>query len=231
METATIAKLLEPFQQAPLPLPASSPESSALSLSQLENISKYLDLLLRWNARVNLTAIREAEEIVTRHFGESLFAGRCLFSDADADHWHVVDVGSGAGFPGLPMKILAPAIRLTLIESSQKKATFLREVVRKLGLTDVEMFARRAEEFKDQAEVVTLRAVERFEEAVPIAGRLMRPGGRLALLIGEGQMRRTKEILPNLQWGNPVTIPLSSNRVLLIGNSTAPQNHSRYESA
>lgn len=230
MEVARINELLRPFLESPPAIPTSH-SFAVLSMSQNENILKYLDLLLRWNARVNLTAVRGPEEIVARHFGESLFVARHLFPDAESAHGHVVDIGSGAGFPGLPIKIWARASRLTLIESNQKKATFLREVVRKLALTNVEVFAKRAEEYDTQADIVTLRAVERFEQAIPIAGRLMRPGGRLGLLIGDGQMRSAKELLPGLQWSDPVTIPLSSNRVLLMGRSQEKQNQSAYGSA
>src|SRR6202022_891918 len=92
-------------------------------------LSTYLDLLLKWNARTNLTAIREPEEIVRRHFGESLFAGRQLGTCKT-----LLDFGSGAGFPGVPIQLLRPEIQVTLAESQNKKATFLRELVRTLGL-------------------------------------------------------------------------------------------------
>ena len=144
MNDARIAELLEPF------LSDNSRRTAALSPAQMRLISMYVDLLLRWNDRVNLTAIREPEEIVTRHFGESIFAARRLFPQPEVETGttaHVIDIGSGAGFPGLPTKIWAPHIRLTLIESNQKKATFLREVVRHLGLANVDVFAARAKTY------------------------------------------------------------------------------------
>src|SRR6476660_7599438 len=131
MNDTRIAELLEPF------LSDNSRRTSALSRSQVRLISMYVDLLLRWNDRVNLTAIRAPEEIVTRHFGESIFAARQLFPLPEVEAGRtaqVIDIGSGAGFPGLPAKVWAPHIHLTLIESNQKKATFLLEVVRHLGL-------------------------------------------------------------------------------------------------
>ena len=100
----------------------------------LPQLSLYLDLLLRWNARTNLTAIREPEEIVRRHFGESLFAGSHLAPLLPAAAT-LLDFGSGAGFPGLPIQFLLPQLRVTLAESQGKKASFLREAVRTLGLT------------------------------------------------------------------------------------------------
>jgi 16S rRNA (guanine527-N7)-methyltransferase len=200
----------------------------ALSDQQLTFISMYIDILLKWNQRINLTAVRTPEEIVTRHFGESLFAAQQLFPgsrasaqrDVASDVSTVVDVGSGAGFPGLPVKIWAPEIRLTLIESNHKKATFLREVVRALGLKDADVFADRAENFTAaSADLVTLRAVERFEEAAPTAAGLVRPSGRLALLIGESQIEQATIAVEDLRWQAPVSIPLSNRRVLLVGST------------
>ncbi len=140
MEPARIAELLEPFLTAPLNSGHSEQreESAVLTPDQLKYISMYIDMLLRWNARINLTAIRQPEEIVTRHFGESLFAARHLFpakltwgqppqpalSEIKDACIRLIDVGSGAGFPGLPIKIWAPQLDLTLIESNHKKGHF-----------------------------------------------------------------------------------------------------------
>jgi 16S rRNA (guanine527-N7)-methyltransferase len=236
MEPARIAELLQPFLG-----PAND---QRLTTNDLSNISIYIDLLLRWNARINLTAIRHPEEIVTRHFGESLFAARHLFpapvfpakttwgqpppavqAERSSASAPVIDVGAGAGFPGLPIKIWAPDINLTLIESNQKKATFLREVTRTLTLMDINVFPGRAEDYPNPpAEVVTLRAVERFETALPIAARLVAPGGRLALLISEAQLARAHDLAPEFAWPNPLDIPLSSTRRLVIGVRN-PEQH------
>ncbi len=240
MNPTRIVELLQPFLQAPPSDSSAKPlsfragfspeESAVLPQPQLENISHYIDLLLLWNARINLTAVREPEAIVTRHFGESLFAARHLFPNGAANE-HLIDLGSGAGFPGLPIKIWATNIRLTLIEANQKKSTFLREAIRTLALKNVEVFTGRAEEFGGQAELVTLRAVEQFERAVPIATRLVQTRGRLALLIGEGQVEKTQSLAPSFQWSDPVKVPLSSSRTLLIGESVGePENQSRHGS-
>ena len=204
MDLARIAALLQPFCED-------------LSAAQLSSISTYIDILMRWNARMNLTAVRDAEHVVTRHFGESLFAARRLFPSAPQPA-RVVDLGSGAGFPGLPLKIWAPSLHLTLIESNHKKATFLREVIRALALSDVEVFDERAEQFPAAtADVVTLRAVERFEKALPIAARLTAPGGRMALLIGRDQLPSLSALAPTFRFADPDPIPQSSNRVLAVG--------------
>jgi 16S rRNA (guanine527-N7)-methyltransferase len=222
---------------------------------------------MRWNARINLTAIRNPEEIVTRHFGESLFAARHLFPDVSAspalerrqnaahgesrgsapfkaqapegrkkasppiegEHEShrpsIADVGSGAGFPGIPFKLWNPRINLTLIESNHKKATFLREVARSLTLTDVNVCNGRAEDFpRTQArfDVVTLRAVEHFEAALKISAALLVPGGRLALLIGSSQQDAATKVLPSFSWSSAQPIPLSRSSSLLVGTSPAP---------
>jgi 16S rRNA (guanine527-N7)-methyltransferase len=257
MHTARIAALLEPFLEQPL------------DPSQLDQISTYIDLLQRWNARINLTAIRAEEEIVTRHFGESLFMARHLFpasvedvsvarapSPAKADSApipchpersegphapqtpnleqsrqhhtsvsqpHVLDIGSGAGFPALPLKIWAPQIDLTLIESNHKKATFLREISRTLTLTNINVIADRAEvaarnEAVPRAEVVTLRAVEHFETILPEAVAFLAPQARLALLIGAAQLPHLTA-LTTLNWDKPINIPQSHSRILSIGHN------------
>jgi 16S rRNA (guanine527-N7)-methyltransferase len=213
MNTPRIAELLQPF--------LGSADDQRLTASDLLNISTYIDILVRWNARINLTAIRHPEEIVTRHFGESLFAARHLFPRTTWDQQssvHLIDIGSGAGFPGLPIKIWAPEIHVTLIESNHKKATFLRETARTLTLTDINVFPGRAEDYPTTpANLVTLRAVERFEKTIPIATRLVAPAGRLALLISEAQLARAHELTPGFTWQAKLPIPLSSSRVLAIG--------------
>jgi 16S rRNA (guanine527-N7)-methyltransferase len=250
MDTARIAVLLQPFLEQPLPP------------SHLDQISIYIDLLQRWNARINLTAIRPEEQVVTRHFGESFFLARHLFpagapdsastpalegapfklrlggrgsgstgygvlgtdhQPLPTDHRtpRVLDIGSGAGFPALPLKIWTPHIHLTLIESNHKKATFLREVARALILTDVNIITDRAEIISarpdhPQAEIVTLRAVEHFETILPQALPFLSPNGTLALLIGASQLPHL-DTQTTLKWNPPINVPQSHTRVLSIG--------------
>ncbi|SRR5258708_4706001 len=232
MHSARIAELLAPF----LGTPPANDQRLAINDALSRDISTYIDMLLRWNARINLTAIRDPEEIVTRHFGESLFAARVLFPDVypvpsvssvvkDFDSDLVADVGSGAGFPGIPFKLWNPSINLTLIESNQKKAAFLREVARSLTLTDINVFNGRAEDLPRahaRFDVVTLRAVERFEDALRISAALLIPGGRLALLIGSSQQNAAASVLPSFSWNPPRPIPLSQSRILLVGTSPEP---------
>jgi 16S rRNA (guanine527-N7)-methyltransferase len=205
MTFSEIEQILRPFLGA-----------DSISAEQLGRTAAYLDLLLKWNAKINLTAIRSPEEIVTRHFGESFFAARHLLSKENQPG-SAIDLGSGAGFPGLPMKIWSPSLAITLIESNGKKATFLREVCRTLHLSGVEVVSKRAEDVEPRGDLVTMRAVERFESVLPVADKLMSSGGTLALLIGAAQEKTAKEQLTDLEWQTRIPIPLSQSRVLLIG--------------
>jgi 16S rRNA (guanine527-N7)-methyltransferase len=186
--------------------------------STVRAIGVYIDLLLRWNAKLNLTAIRDPQEIITRHFGESLFAAKLLFP-ADDSHASVLDVGSGAGFPGVPIKLWCRSLDLILIDSNQRKATFLREVIRTLDLKSAVVLNERAETVSIRADLVTLRAVERFDRILPAASGLVRPGGRIALLLGEAQLGAAQAALPSLTWHEPLPIPLTRNGRLLVGET------------
>jgi 16S rRNA (guanine527-N7)-methyltransferase len=225
MNPARISELLFPFI-------GELDEFSAQKL--LPHISTYIDILQRWNARMNLTAIRDPEDILTRHFGESLFAARHLFpnrlatdsflrSAETSSQLTLADLGSGAGFPGIPIKLWAPGISLTLIESKHKKATFLREIARALTLTDINIQNTRAETLPQRTfDIVTMRAVERFEAVLPAAARLATPKGTLALLIGTAQLAQARAILPDHEFSTAIPIPLSSARVLIVAHEPEP---------
>ncbi|HUQ50310.1 MAG TPA: 16S rRNA (guanine(527)-N(7))-methyltransferase RsmG [Terriglobales bacterium] len=204
MDTVSVAALLKPFLGA-----------DSLSEAQVKQVAAYLELLVRWNAKTNLTAVRQPEEMVTRHFGESFFASAHLLRQQIPRT--AIDLGSGAGFPGLPFVIFAPEVTVTLIESQNKKATFLKEVVRSLGLRNVSVVDKRSESFAARADLVMMRAVERFADSVSEAQRLVSPGGRLALLIGAGQVNEAFHVVDKGIFEEPVPIPQSQTRVLLVG--------------
>ena len=168
LSESAIANLLTPY--------LSFSEVPATLLPQL---STYLDLLLKWNARTNLTAIRDPEEIVRRHFGEGLFAAQHL----DPGTTTLLDFGSGAGFPGLPIALLRPDIQVTLAETQNKKVAFLREAVRSLNLP-TEIWPDRVESMtaSRRFHTVALRAVDNM--AAAIAAAAPRATDQLLLLTG-----------------------------------------------
>ena len=174
----------------------------------------YLALLLRWNARLNLTAIRDQESILSRHFVESIACAHALPEGTQT----LLDFGSGAGFPGIPVALCCPEISVTLAESQGKKAAFLREAVRTLGLT-ASIWAYRAETLQSTFDCVVMRAVDRMETAVSAASLLVSQGGWLLLMT-------TGPELPTLQraagegfvWRAPVRLASGLDRLFLIGN-------------
>ena len=170
--TGTLERLLAPYLEGPW-------GRADLPANAVPQLAAYLELLLRWNAKTNLTAVRSPEEIVRRHFGESLFAGLCLAGSLGREA-AVLDLGSGAGFPGLPMQILRPEWRVTLAESQGKKVSFLREVIRVLGLGS-EVWPQRAEDLPPgrRFDAVTMRAVDRMGTMVRVGESQLRPGGLL----------------------------------------------------
>lgn len=218
MEPDRIAELLGPFL---------TNAKTGLTPDDFSSISTYINVMSKWNRRINLTAVRSEEEIVTRHFGESLFAAVHLFPNArpvastnplDSMLPSVADLGSGAGFPGIPIKIWNQHIELTLIEANQKKAVFLNEIVRKLQLSNVNVKSVRAETVSNRFDIVTIRAVECFQEILPIAYSLLAENGKLALLISEAQLSQARSILPQLDWQQPISMPKSDSRVFTTGN-------------
>lgn len=195
-----IHRLLQPYV-------APFPSTIELSDPLIGKISEYLDLLVRWNARVSLTAIRRPEEMIQRHFGESLFTAGHLATRLVPGS-EVLDYGSGPGFPGLPIQMALPSLKVTLAESQAKKVAFLREVIRTLELRS-EVWGRRVEEMpaQRQFDAITLRAVEKMETAMDAATPRVREGGWVAALVG-GEIH-----LPGVE---EFTIPGSERRRLLI---------------
>jgi 16S rRNA (guanine527-N7)-methyltransferase len=148
----------------------------------------YLDLLQKWNARLNLTAIRDPEKILQRHFIECIFAAQHLPGQIQS----LLDFGSGGGFPGIPIALCLPEIHVTLGESQSKKATFLREAIRTLGLENAEVYN----------------------------GRVERLRGYFVLFVTEDTSLALVSEFDQIDWASPVLLPGSSQRLLLIGRSS-----------
>ena len=179
---------------------------------QTQRFSAYLDLLMRWNARTNLTAIRDAEGILSRHFVESIACARALPPEIGT----LLDFGSGAGFPGLPIALCRPEIQVTLAESQGKKAAFLSEAVRVLGL-QAKVHSGRAEMLQHSFDCVTLRAVDQMEKAVQAAAALVRPGGWLAPMTTLADCPQLQAAAGSaFQWQDPIVLPGGIDRVLAL---------------
>jgi len=198
-----------------------------LTSGQLGQLIAYLDLLLYWNRKINLTAVRSPRECVTRHFGESLYLARWVELNGAN-----LDVGSGAGFPGLALKIVFPNLRTTLLEPVAKKRAFLKEVIRSCEIEAVEVRPVRLEELVgcggrdiDEGEAkatscfdsVTARAVGRLPSLVGTAACLLKAGGQLCLWVSRGQSTDLVDQEGPVTWRAPIAIPLSARREILTG--------------
>jgi len=187
---------------------------------QVLQIQQYIGILLAWNEKINLTAIRDPLEILYRHICESMYAAVAVpVSDG-----RLADVGSGAGFPGLPLKIIRPNLRVFLVESSIKKVTFLAEVTRELGLKDVQVLARRYEELGEEVaplDFVCSRALGEFPAFLEWANSQQIAAKQVILWIGA---RDLPEIQKNRtwDWAEPIQVPNSLRRLLLVGTKNSP---------
>jgi len=187
-----------------------------LNAEQIKQIQQYTAILLRWNAKTNLTAIHDPLEILYRHFCESMLGAIVI----PAERCRLADVGSGGGFPGLPMKIFRPELDLYLIESNLKKATFLTEVVRELGLTGVRVLVSRYEELSEEVaplDVVCSRAVGEFGPFLDWAGSPQISVQKVALWIGAEDAERVRRA-DGWNWRDLKPIPRSLRRFILVGD-------------
>src|ERR1019366_4164956 len=178
-----------------------------LSEPQIERLKLHYELLTRWNRVLSLTSVRTLEESVERHYCESVFVG-CHLPEAPAS---VADVGSGSGFPGIPIAIVRPQCPVVLIESHRRKAAFLKEASR--DLANVRVVGKRAEDVAERFEWVVSRAV-RYSD---IAGALKKLGRNAELLTGEVQAAD----LVGFEWREPIRLPWGERRYLWIGSNPA----------
>lgn len=187
-----------------------------IDAAALEKFSIYLDLILKWNGRTNLTSVRGPDKIVERHFVECIACAQALPESIES----LLDFGSGAGFPGIPIAICRPEISVKLAESQNKKSAFLRESVRHLGLM-TQVFSQRAEGLADRFDGVTLRAVDRMSIAIPAAARMVSPKGFLAIMTTIDQFRMIERATPEFSWEADVPLPGSNRRLLRLGRKAS----------
>lgn len=178
-----------------------------LSEAQIERLGMHYELLKRWNKVLSLTSVRTLEDAVERHYCESVFAALHLPEGAGS----VADIGSGAGFPGIPIAVVRQDCSVVLIESHQRKAAFLKEATRDLG--NVRVIAKRAEDVSERFDWVVSRAV-RYSD---IAGALKMLGRNAELLTGEVRA----EDLDGFEWRGPIRLPWGERRQLWIGSRRA----------
>lgn len=173
----------------------------------------YLDLLMRWNSRLNLTAVRSVEGILTRHFVESIICACAVPENVRS----LLDFGSGAGFPGIPIALCRPEIAVTLAESQTRKAAFLREALRTTSLR-AEVYARRAETLEATFDCVAMRAVDRMETAVAAGTRLLTPQGWLVLMTTGRELPTLQASAgPGIEWKKTVRLSLSDDGLIALG--------------
>ncbi len=193
---------------------------------QVARIRVYMELLLKWNRSVSLTSITDPLEIVARHFGESMFASELL----PVENCRLADVGTGAGFPGLALKIACPSLHVTLIESNKKKCAFLSEVVRTLGFSGVEIRPERFEEIRPEkvlADLIACRAVGEFKQLLRWSANALVHRGHLLLWVGAEDSTRIART-SGWTWQPAVRIPDSQRRFILIGrpiDDLLPRKH------
>ncbi|HTS46506.1 MAG TPA: 16S rRNA (guanine(527)-N(7))-methyltransferase RsmG [Bryobacteraceae bacterium] len=180
----------------------------SLSADQVSKLYTHYQFLERWNQKISLTSLEPGVELVVRHYCESLFLGAHLPAEHSAK---IVDVGSGAGFPGVPIAVLHPKCAVTLVESVQRKAVFLRESTRHLG--NVTVLAQRAEEIEGGFDWVVARAVNPRE----ILSNLPRLAPRVSLLVGEKSFSELKNT-PGIAWAEPLRLPWGDRRYCVLGS-------------
>jgi 16S rRNA (guanine527-N7)-methyltransferase len=187
----------------------------AIESKQVFLIQQYIRILLRWNEKLNLTAIRDPLEILHRHFCESMFAAGAI----PVDKGRLADIGSGPGFPGIPLKIIRPELELSLVESNIKKGTFLAEVVRELQLSNTRVLISRYEELGEELtplDFVCSRAVGEFGPFLEWAASSRVDAGQVILWIGGRDLEEAKKS-KQWEWRDPILVPKSLQRYLLVG--------------
>src|SRR5260370_12030677 len=181
---------------------------------QVLEIQGYIEILLTWNEKINLTAIRDPLEILYRHFCESMYASLVVC----VENGRLADVGSGGGFPGVPLKIIRPSLRVFLVESNLKKAAFLAEVVRELGLKDIQVLVRRYEELNEEMaplDYVRSRALGEYPDFLKWAGSEQAGAKQVILWIGARDLPEIQKI-PTSDRRQPISVPHSFQRLLFV---------------
>ncbi|MBR6137269.1 MAG: 16S rRNA (guanine(527)-N(7))-methyltransferase RsmG [Bacilli bacterium] len=162
-----------------------------LSVKQLDQLEKYYKLLIEWNEKINLTRITDKEDVYLKHYYDSLTLNKVVnLKEVNT----LCDVGTGAGFPGIVLKIVFPNLKVTLIDSLQKRVNYLNEVIKELKLENIEAIHARGEEYKGSFDVVTSRAVANIEKLVGYTMHLVSKDGVFVAMKGNIEEELTKEV-------------------------------------
>ncbi|HLW97559.1 MAG TPA: 16S rRNA (guanine(527)-N(7))-methyltransferase RsmG [Candidatus Acidoferrales bacterium] len=194
------------------------PYGVRLSDLQVVQVQNYLGILVFWNHKFNLTSVEDPQEIVGRHFGESFFCAKFMSTGKS----RLADVGSGAGFPGLALKIVRPDTEVFLIEQDTRKAAFLNEVARTLHLESVKVLRTHYETLDPDFgnfDIVIARAIGNHKTLLKWASPRLSHSGRLILLLGLEDATKLTH-LKDWHWSQPQPMPQSKKRVVLVGNIT-----------
>ena len=202
LSDAQITETLEPY--------GFSPPSQIITA-----IRTYIELLLKWNRTISLSAVVDVDEILRFHFGESLLVLPML----PVEKSRLADVGSGAGFPGIPIAMASRSLHVTLIESNTKKCAFLNEVIRELKLPNVSVLHARMEDTDvtdERFDIVTARAVGNFEGLLRWTRKVITSRGRVVLWLGDRDAAK-RSADSRWKWTSPNAIPGSQRRYILVG--------------
>jgi 16S rRNA (guanine527-N7)-methyltransferase len=181
-----------------------------------ESIEIYVNTLLQWNAKIALTTITDPAEVLRVHFGESFFAAAA----AQIEKGRLADIGTGAGFPGIPIRMVRHLIELKLVEPVAKKTAFLAEIGRKLHLERMEIIRCRMEDWRvgnGSLDFITSRALGNYGRLLAWSKTRLSQDGRAVLLIGEADVE-TIEGEPGWKWGEPSKVPQSRGKYVLFGS-------------
>jgi len=190
-----------------------------LDFETTAKFSVYLSLFIRWNTRINLSSVRDEEGILSRHIVESIAVASSLPQHIAT----LLDFGSGGGLPGIPIALCRPHIAVTLAESNGKKAAFLQEAVRVLGIP-AKVHPDRAEVLRTVFDCVILRAVEKMPRAVAAAVKLVGPDGQLALMTTDERLAELQAAVgKQFLWEQPDRLPGSDSRILALGRKVSLQ--------
>lgn len=163
---------------------------------QLEQLSKFYQLLIEWNQKINLTRITEENDVYLKHFYDSLTISKVVNLKEKKS---LCDVGTGAGFPGIVLKIIYPNLKVVLIDSLLKRVNYLNEIIKQLELTDIEAIHTRGEDYKGSFDVVTSRAVANIEKLVKYTMHLVNKNGIFVAMKGNIEEEFNKEVLDKLK--------------------------------